>query len=52
MLCLVDSYTQTGEEYDEFMLLNSISGIDAKRLSVPGEHDRKLTTCIQLHKID
>jgi len=45
-----NQYTQTGEEYDEFILLSSIYGIDNKNIFVPGESSNKQQ--IELHKLD
>ena len=57
-----DAGTQTGEEYDEFLILNSIKGMDSRTLYLPGENDMQNirqkelfvtdSTAIQLHKID
>lgn len=45
-----DQHTQTGETYDEFILLASVRGIDNDLLFVPGEE--RSTNLIKLHKLD
>lgn len=45
-----EKYTQTGEAYDEFIIMASINGLDTEQLFVPGERTRG--RALQLHTID